>query len=185
MGRLAVHELRQLRDFLTDVEKDYRNYIKVQRADKRATGWRKLDLDAQRASLVRRAARAQRAVNASGFQLRILPPPVLGDPMLTALPQQMFAHETSEFACGVDPLVTAAMVLDGFGVALGALDDKIAQAEFAAAAEPAARIHGPARRQLPTLWGRLRRLPAGIAITADVVTVCGVAVGVLRMLNIL
>src|SRR5918996_1006150 len=114
----SADELRQHLTVLTAFEHDYREYVDAQK--RQAAGY-SIDvarLGAGRSDLLRRAARAQRALDASGVTFAITPPPLLGGPVLHNLSQQAFAHETPLYGSGSDPFMTADMVLDQLANAL-------------------------------------------------------------------
>jgi hypothetical protein len=122
---------------------------------------------------------ARRGMEHSGVRLTITPPPMLGGPMLTDFESQVFAHEHAPylpgpFSAGEVP-ATARMVLDRVAAAIGELSDQLQQGAISAGSvdkEP--RQHesqgGTYRRRAP-MFGRLKRLPAPLAILADVITI--------------
>jgi hypothetical protein len=81
--------------------------------------------------------------------------------------------------------MSANMVLDALATAVGALDDRVAEADRAAvSAGPAERKVASASEHLPKLWGRLRGVPARVAFVADLITVAGVVFGALKLFGI-
>ncbi len=161
-------DLREHRSVLVDYERDYRDYVSAL-IHERESGTRLYDeriMQAKRTALVRRAARAGRALDASGVGLRMRPPDLFGGPVLTDLVSQVMAHETTTYGSGRDPLEMPKKVLDGLVTAIGALEDQAAQAE---AKKPAGSSREPRVREVrwPTLVGRLRHVPRGIGMIAD------------------
>jgi predicted nucleotide-binding protein len=125
-------ELREHRDVLEAFERDYRAFVDAQLGEAR----NEIEVDAEwirvrRADLLRRAARAGRALRVSGCAFGIAPPPAIGGPPLEHFPAQVFAHENPLYSPSNDPFMTARIVLDSLGAGIGSLDDAIEQAEHA------------------------------------------------------
>ena len=57
--------------------------------------------------------------------------------------------------------------------ALGVLEDRLAEAQQKEEEKRAPGVREAAARQLPTLWGHIRRLPGWVATAADFITVGG------------
>jgi hypothetical protein len=169
-------ELREHIEVLTEFERDYRDYVHA--LDHELTtgqSWYHEDAMQQyRAALVRRVARAGRAMRASGVSLTLTPPPLYGGPVLTDFASQVFAHETHTYGTGNDQLLVPRMLLDGMQTALGALEDKLQQPERSPRPERTQPSH-----HVPTLIGRIKHVPPVIGFIADLggATVVILAVG--------
>jgi hypothetical protein len=175
---LTLDELREHRDALEAFERDYRRYVDAQKRQDAGYQVDPHELSRARGDLLRRAPRAQRALDAPGSTFAITPPPLIGGHPLTELSQQAFAHETPLFSPYSDPFAAADMVLDRLVAGLGALDDKIDAARRPSGLAPSARPHRP------TLWGHLPKLPAWLGTVADVATLATLAVGGLKAVGV-
>lgn len=180
----SSQELREHRDVLVRFEHDYRGYVDTQKARDAGHTVSPGVLGATRADLLRRAARADRAVKMSGLSFAITPPPFYGGPVLHDLPVQIFAHETPLYGGSSNAFMAAEMVLDALGAAIGALDDRIQQAEKKEAA-PSGRAVAAVRGHVPTLWGRLRHVPRWLGTAADAISVGGVLLAGLKILGVI
>jgi hypothetical protein len=194
MGRyraMSADELREHIRVLKEFEHDYRRYLAQQGAPDPYGGTADL-----RATLVRRVARAKRAMNASGVKLELRPPPLLGGPILTDFASQVFAHERPPYISqryGELP-DAAAMVLDAIATAEGALEDDLENVERSLSAatagdsiEPGASKPRPGRRgwKRLTLFGRIHAVPAALGVVADLISVGLAAAGLLKLAGIL
>lgn len=181
MARSTSAEFREHHDALAAFERDYRRYVNAQiSAAQGHVSLSEGEYMALRSELLRRVARAGRGFQASGVQMALTPPPMFGGPVLTDLPGQVFAHESAPYANAEDPFDAPRIVLDGISTAIGALEDRAQQAEKeeVARGQGLGRVRNTASRHLPTLWGRFRRLPRGIATAADFITVGGFLIAV-------
>jgi hypothetical protein len=190
MALSTAEDLREHRDALAEVEAKYREYVEAQKGNRSDLADRSGWLSERRAYLMRCAARADRAVAASGYTFALSPPPLLGGPVLHHLAQQMFAHETSLYGSGEDPFMTTDMVLDGIASALGALDDKIDVAGRPSPYDPQPmRRNTPrsrtGRRRLRGAWGRLTWVPTWVGFAADVVTVGGIVLAAMKLVGVI
>ena len=115
----------------------------------------------------------------SGVRLTITPPPMFGGAVLTDFSSQVFAHENAPYLPGpfgaseVPP--TARMVLDRVAAAIGELSDQLQQSPVTANSVgvkgPQQESHGATPRRRAPVFGRLKRLPAWLAILADLITI--------------
>jgi len=179
MARTTSSEYRAHHAVLVAFERDYGRYVQAQIAASQGhASMSEAEYAALRSELLRRVARASRAVQASGLQMALTPPPMYGGPIRTDLAGQVFAHESAPFVNSADPFDAPRMVLDGISTAIGALDDRAQEAEKdeIARGQGLGRVRNGASRHLPTLWGRIRRVPRGIAVAADMITVGGFVV---------
>jgi hypothetical protein len=127
----SVEELAEHVRVLTEFERDYRRYIEAQEAEEAG---REPDLSQPeqaklRRELLRRVDAAERAMRQADKMLRVEPPRMIGGHALTALSDQVFAHETPLFGSGEPWLGLPNGLLDTMCAALGALEDRLAEAQ--------------------------------------------------------
>ena len=186
-GELREH-LRVVEEFLAD----YRSYISfMQNVFGPIVPPHGTSQEDQRERILRKAPRAQRAINAAGANFAITPPPAFGGPLLEELSTQVMAHENSMYSPDDDPFMVSRMVLDSLTAATGALEDQIDQAESGHGRQRTpvsgnqSSTPSTAQARFPTLWGHLGNLPHGLSVAADVVTVVlGIAAIVAFLVNV-
>jgi hypothetical protein len=128
----STRELRKHIDVLTEFERWYRSYIEAQEAE---NSFREPELSHEqrtelRRSLLRRVDAAERAMRHADKMIRVEPPAFYGGPVLTALSDQIFAHETPRYG-GTEgrQFDLPNGLLDTMCAALGALEDQLNEAE--------------------------------------------------------
>ncbi len=187
MGRATAKAYQAHREVLEQFESEYRQYVDAQRRGLAGYAVDQAALGRTRGELLRRVPRVARALEAADTRIVISPPPMFGGPLLTALAQQVFAHETSTYGSGDDPFATADMVLDLFVTGLGVFDDRIEHAESVDGGGPVGAAAGVRRivgRGLPTLWGNLRHVPRWVGTIADFATVGALIAGGLKLVGL-
>lgn len=150
---------------LQECESTYLNYVDAgQRGDTPSH----VEL---RKRLLNRSGRTQQALDASGIRFALTPGPMFGGPILTTLPEQLFAFERPAYGYHAVQLV-----LDALAAAEGRLEDKLVEARNKpqptpeTKASPEARPHHQSRF---TLFGRIHAIPTAVAFLADAVVVAG------------
>jgi hypothetical protein len=158
---------------------EYRVYLDLRSRFSGGDGGSQAALEQSRMRIWQLVPAARRAIEQSGVRLTITPPPMFGGPVLTDFSSQVFAHENAPYLPGPfgasEVPATARMVLDRVAAAIGELSDQLQQSPVTSNSVgvkgPQQESHAATSRRRAPVFGRLKRLPAWLAILADLITI--------------
>ena len=159
-------EIQKHIDVLAEFEIQYKEFVTAMEQERRSgvAPWPPDVLSEKRRNLMMKAHRADMAAKASGAgYLVVYEPPAVGGTLRSdTLPAQIMDFGRVGFGTDDDGLDIPREILDYIPAQLGALHVQLEEAE-----SPSTAGQPHPRRRVPTLFGRIRHIPAAVGTLAD------------------